>query len=133
MLDERRIIPRYQAEFNVQIEYRHDPNTASLTHSSAKVVNISLGGVYLLVDEKFRNGVPLSLTFIINGLSNTNEMNHYKTSGKVLRAGSIKEETPETRYRYHFSEVKNKFFCAVQFHEVQFELSTKLSECSQVL
>lgn len=133
MLDERRTIPRYQADFDVNLEYRHDPNTAALSHGKAKVVNISLGGVYLLVDDRFRTGVPLTMTFIIKGLSNTNEMNHYRALGKVLRSGSIKEETPETRNRYHFSEVKNKFFCAVQFSEVQFELSDKLSSCSQVL
>lgn len=133
MLDERRIIPRYQADFDVTVEFRPNPNTASLSHCMAKVVNISLGGVYLLIDEKFRNGVPLGMTFRINGLSNTNELNSYKASGRVLRSGTIREETPETRHRYHFEEIKNKYYCAVQFNDVQFELSEKLSLCSQVL
>lgn len=133
MLDERRIIPRYEADFNVTVEFRHDPNNVSLMHCPAKVVNISLGGVYLIIEEKLRTGVPLNMTFSINGLSNTNINNQYRTNGKVLRCGSIKEETPETRHRYHFDDVKNKFYCAVQFNEVQFELSEKLSQCNQVL
>jgi len=133
MLDERRIIPRYQAEFDVSLEFTPDPNIISIARQQAKVVNISLGGVYLLIDEKIKSGIPLDLTFIINGLSNSNEKNMYKTSGRVLRSGSIKEETPETRSRYHFNEIRNKYYCAVQFNDVQFELSEKLSNCSQVL
>mgnify|MGYP001212138016 FL=1 len=133
MLDERRTIPRYQADFNVNVEYNPDPNLASLSHCDAKVVNISLGGVYLIVEEKIRQGVPLNMIFSINGSSNTNLNNQYRTTVLVLRCGSIKEETPETRHRYHFEEVKNKFYCAVQFNEVQFELSEKLSKCNQVL
>lgn len=133
MLDERRIIPRYQADFEVTVEFRSDPNISSLQYCPAKVVNISLAGVYLIIEEKIRTGVPLNMTFRIIGLSNTNFDNQYKTNGKVLRCGSIKEETPETRHRYHFDEVKNKYYCAVQFNEVQFELSEKLSRCNQVL
>lgn len=133
MLDERRIIPRYQADFHVSVEFRPDPNTASLLHYPAKVVNISLGGVYLIVEEKIRPGIPLNMTFSINGLSNTSFNNQYRTDGKVLRCGSINEETPETRHRYHFDDIKNKYYCAIQFSEVQFELSEKLSRCNQVL
>ena len=133
MLDERRIIPRYQADFNVYVEFRQDPNSTSLLNCPAQVVNISLGGVYLIIEEKLRAGVPLNMTFSINGLSNTNEFNMYKTDGNVLRSGSINEETPETRHRYHIDEIKNKYYCAVQFNEVQFELSEKLSRCNQVL
>ena len=133
MLDERRIIPRYQADFSLTVDFMPDPNDASLMRCPAKVVNISLGGVYLIVEEKIRPGIPLNMTFSINGLSNTNTNNHFRTNGKVLRCGSIKEETPETRHRYHFDDVKNKFYCAVQFNEVQFELSEKLSLCNQVL
>ncbi len=133
MLEERRIIPRYQADFIVDIEFRPELNAASFINNSGKVVNISLGGVYLLVNEKMKKGVPLSLNFKIAGMSNTNEKNLYKTTGQVLRSGSITEETPETRNRYHFQEIKGKYFCAVQFSEVQFELSEKLSKCKQVL
>jgi c-di-GMP-binding flagellar brake protein YcgR len=133
MLDERRIIPRYQADFAVSVEFRPDPNTTSFLNYPAKVVNISLGGVYLIVEEKIRPGIPLHMTFSINGLSNTNINNQYRTNGKVLRCGSINEETPETRHRYHFDDVKNKYYCAIQFSEVQFELSEKLSRCNQVL
>lgn len=133
MLDERRTIPRYQADFDVTVEFRPDLNNASFTHYPAKVINISLGGVYLIVEEKLRPGIPLNMTFSINGLSNTNFNDQYRTFGKVLRCGSIREETPETRHRYHFDDIKNKFYCAVQFNEVQFELSEKLSLCNQVL
>ena len=133
MLDERRTIPRYQADFSVTVEFRPDPNTSSLLNCPAKVVNISLGGVYLIVEDIIRPGIPLNMTFSINGLSNTNFNNQYRTNGKVLRCGSIIEETPETRHRYHFDDLKNKYYCAVQFSEVQFELSEKLSRCNHVL
>jgi len=115
-MKENREHARYNKEMKIEYSFS-DSNIISNT--KGKIYNISLGGIYmvteLLVDKN--SSLKMLFSFVKN-----DELIILKTTGSVLRSGSIVSDT-EIHKKYKLSPEDGAFFAVVKFSEPFIELS----------
>lgn len=88
----------------------------------SRILNISLGGVYMLSESVLEKNTSVNLTFSVNreGVITT-----LATKGFVLRSGRINDE-PEMIAKYNLGESERGCFAVVKFEAPFIELSFML-------
>lgn len=116
---DKREFPRYDKE--LQVKYASRLNK-SASDSPCRILNISLGGVYMLSTSILDKDTPITLTFTIKKNGN---MTTLTTTGSVLRSGKIIDE-PEMVAKYNIQSPEATCFAVVKFTAPFIELSFML-------
>ena len=118
-MNENREFNRYDKR--IKIEYSFSENNI-FCNTCGKVVNISLGGIYMVTQLLVDKNLNLDLIF---SLVRDDELIVLKTTGTVLRSGSIISDY-DVNKRYKLSPEDGGFFLVVKFTEPFVELSFML-------
>ena len=115
----KREYPRYDKD--LQVEYAAQMKSP-VPDTRGRILNISLGGVYMLSGSLIEKDTSITLTFTIlkNGEATT-----LTTTGSVLRSGKITDE-PEMMARYNIQAPGGTCFAVVKFEAPFVELSFML-------
>ena len=112
----KRNFQRYDT--NLQVLYEEpDKNPAPGT-----ILNISLGGLYMISDSKLEKDTELTLIFSINKEGNESTLS---TSGSVLRSGKI-EEDEDVMKKYNITIPNGSYYAVLKFEAPFIELSFML-------
>jgi len=88
----------------------------------SRILNISLGGVYMLSESVIEKDTSLNLTFSVNRGGTITTL---ATKGSVLRSGRINDE-PEMIAKYNLGESDRSCFAVIKFEAPFIELSFML-------
>ncbi|HOP61801.1 MAG TPA: PilZ domain-containing protein [Spirochaetota bacterium] len=116
---DKREYPRYDKDLQVDYAYQQKVPT---TEEHGRILNISLGGIYMLSGSILEKGMEITLTFTIN---KNNKMTTLTTTGSVLRSGKISDE-PEMSQKYDIKAPENRCFAVIKFNAPFIELSFML-------
>jgi hypothetical protein len=120
-MTEKRKHPRYGK--NIEIEYSISDNDI-ISNTNGKIINISLGGIYIITDLLVEINLKLDLKF---SFVKDDKLVILKTTGTVLRSGDISSNL-ELNKKYRFSPDDGKYFAAIKFFEPFIEFSLHLQE-----
>jgi len=116
---DKREFPRYDKDLQVDYAYQQR-NLQPDEHG--RILNISLGGIYMLSGSVLEEGMEITLTFTIN---KNNKLTTLTTNGSVLRSGKLSDD-PEMVRRYDISAPGNTCFAVIKFAAPFIELSFML-------
>jgi hypothetical protein len=120
-MNEHREYPRYTKD--IKIEYSIS-DSDSISNTEGKIINISLGGMYIITELLVEKNLKLDLKV---SFVKDDELIMLETMGTILRSGKITSDT-ELNENYSFSSVDGKYFAAIKFLEPFIELSLLLQE-----
>lgn len=111
------------ARFNkkMKIEYSFLENSI-VSNTCGKVINISLGGIYMATELLIDINLNLDLIF---SLVRDDELIILKTTGTVLRSGTVISDY-EVNKKYKLAPEDGGFYAVVKFIEPFLELSFML-------
>ncbi len=118
-MNENRQYARYDKE--MKIEYSFSDNNI-ISNTNGKVVNISLGGIYMVTELLVDKSSSLDLLF---SFVKDDELIVLKTAGTVLRSGTVISDF-EVNKKYKLSPEDGAFFAVIKFSEPFVELSFML-------
>ena len=118
---ENREYPRYDKE--IKVEYSISDSDI-INNANGKIINISLGGLYIITTLLVEKNLKLDLKF---SFVKNDELVILKTIGNVLRSGDISSDA-ELNKNYSFSPEDGKYFAAIKFLEPFIELSLLFQE-----
>lgn len=119
-MNENREHARYDKEMKIEYSFS-DNNIISNTHG--KVVNISLGGIYMVTELLVGKDSTLDMLF---SFVKDDELIILKTIGSVLRSGTVISDC-EVNKKYKLSPEDGGFFAVIKFAEPFVELSFMLN------
>lgn len=124
-MDERREFERYESNIRIEYEYfriknSEDGNNAS--RSSGKIVNISLGGVFMISDTPLEPDMPVSMFFKRRDLANGRDDVVLITSGTVLRSGHLYDDFRMMK-ELDLTANDGSYFAVVKFSRPVLELA----------
>ncbi|HPB81240.1 MAG TPA: PilZ domain-containing protein [Spirochaetota bacterium] len=127
-MDDRREYERYERDIRVEYEYfsiRETEEGKNASRSSGKIVNISLGGVFLLSDTPMEQDMPVSMFFKRKDESNGRDDVVLITSGTVLRSGHVYDDFVMMK-KFDLSANDGSYFAVVKFEKPVFDLTSVL-------
>lgn len=98
-------------------------NKTAETGLPGRILNISLGGVYMLSGSILEKNTPITMTFTIN---QNGDNKNLTTTGSVLRSGNI-GDNPEMISKYNLKRTDGGCFAVVKFEAPFIELSFMLN------
>ena len=113
----KRNFQRYDT--NLQVLYE-EPDKAP---APGKILNISLGGLYMISDSELDKDAELTLIFSINKGGKESTLS---TTGSVLRSGKI-EDDRETIKKYSIETPDGSYYAVLKFAAPFIELSFMLN------
>lgn len=113
---EKREFPRFDKELDAAY------STGNAKALRGKILNISLGGVYMLTEDPIRTQMPVSLTFTVKQNGDASSIN---AEGMVLRSGYMAEE-PAMAAKYNIKSPAETSFAVIRFVKPVIELSFML-------
>jgi len=116
---DKRKFPRY--EKNLTMGYFCTDKTAE-AGLPGRILNISLGGVYMLSDSIIEKDTSITMTFKIK---KDGDIKNLTTTGSVLRSGII-NDNPEIISKYNLKKPDDRCFAVVKFEAPFIELSFML-------
>lgn len=116
---DKREYPRYDKD--LQIEFALQQKNY-FPDSRGRILNISLGGVYMLSGSLIEKDASITLTFTIQ---KDGKVSTLSTTGSVLRSGMISDE-PEMMEKYNIQTPEGACFAVVKFEAPVIELSFML-------
>jgi len=116
---DKREFPRYEQDLSMGYAY---PDQAAGSDLPGRILNISLGGVYMLSGSIIEKDTNVTLSFRI---SKDGDVTNLKTSGSVLRSGKL-SDNPEMMAKYNISDIDSGCFAVVKFETPFIELSFML-------
>ncbi len=119
-MNDNRQHARYDKE--MKIEYAFSDNSI-ISNTHGKVVNISLGGIYMVTELLVGKNSTLDMLF---SFVKDDELIILKTTGSVLRSGTVISDY-EINKKYKLSPEDGGFFAVVQFSQPFVELSFMLN------
>jgi len=120
MMDNR-LHERHDKE--VEIEYSI-ADSDIISNTNGKIINISLGGMYIITNLLVDKNSKLDLKF---SFVKDDELIVLKAAGSILRSGDVGSDT-EMNEKYTISPDDGKYFAAIKFLEPFIELSLFLEE-----
>ena len=118
---ENRKHERYDKEIKVEFSIS---DSDIINNADGKIINISLGGLYITTDLLLEKNSRLDLKF---SFVKDDELVILKTIGDILRSGDISSDA-ELNENYSFSPEDGNYFAAVKFMEPFIELSLLFQE-----
>ena len=115
-MTENRKYPRYDKK--IEIEYSISDSDI-ISNAKGKIINISLGGMYIITDLLVEKNLKLDLKFSI---VKDDELVILRNIGTVLRSGDVTSDL-ELNEKYILSHDDGKYFSAIKFLEPFIELS----------
>ncbi|MCL1865011.1 MAG: PilZ domain-containing protein [Spirochaetes bacterium] len=110
---------KYQ-RYDKEIKVEYSISDSDIINSVAgKILNISLGGVYIITDLLVEKNLKLDLKF---SFVKDDELIILKTIGAVLRSGDRNSDL-DINKKYHFFSDDGMYFAAIKFFEPFVELS----------
>jgi len=116
---DKREFPRYDRELEVLYSAG---NKAAVKESRGRILNISLGGVYMLTDGPLTADIPVTLIFTV---TKNNDSVSVEASGNVLRSGSMNDES-EMAAKHNIKSPDETSFAVIRFTKPVIELSFML-------
>ena len=116
---DKREFTRYEKD--LQVAYTSQLKTPA-KDIPGKILNISLGGVYMLSGSILEKDTTINLTFTIK---NNEDIKTLTTTGSVLRSGKISDE-PEMTAKYNINNPDGGCFAVIKFGDPFIELSFML-------
>ena len=116
---DKREFPRYEKDLTMGYAY---PDKIADSHLPGRILNISLGGVYMLSGSILEKNTPITMTFTIN---NNGDIKNLTTTGSVLRSGNL-NDNPEMISKYNITNPGGDCFAVVKFEAPFIELSFML-------
>ena len=127
-MNEKRVFARYRTDLLVEFEHLGKDETIK---GKGKIVNMSLGGLYMISSNKVNQDKPVNLCFKLKSDTEGSGKEIYKNAGSIIRSGLLQDEKNELKLKYSVTEESEKFYMAVKFNEPQFELSALLGKIQQ--
>ena len=112
---------RYIKEMEVEFSVSGNDN---INKVKGKIVNISLGGIYIITDTLIEKNSKLDLKI---SFYNDDELIAMETAGNILRSGDVTSDV-EINEKYTISPDDGKYFAAIKFFEPFIELSLIFDE-----
>ena len=110
---------REHARYDKDIEVEYSISDSDIiNNTNGKIINISLGGMYILTNLLVEKNSKLDLKF---SFVKDDELVVLKTAGNILRSGDISDI--EINEKYTVSPDDGKYFAAIKFLEPFIELS----------
>ncbi len=130
MIERRQHIRRHA---DITLEYEYYTNMGDDNYStafkperaSARILNISLGGVFMLSDVPLHASMPVAMFFKRRD-ANDRENVVLITNGTVLRAGHVGDDSG-IKERYRLEEEKEGYYGVIRFYSPLVELSALLA------
>ncbi len=116
---DKREYPRFDKD--LQIEYALQQKNY-FPDTRGRILNISLGGVYMLSGSLIEKDTSITLTFTIQ---KDGRVSTLSTEGSVLRSGNVSDE-PEMMAKYNIETPEGPCFAVVKFETPVIELSFML-------
>jgi len=113
---ENRKYTRYDKK--IEVEYSISDNDI-ISNTIGKIINISLGGMYIITDLLVEKNSKLNLKFSI---VKDGELVILKNTGTVLRSGEITSDS-DLNANYSLLPDDGKYYAAIKFLEPFVELS----------
>jgi len=124
-MNERREYARYESNIRVEYEYFSIQDTEdgkNTSRSSGKIVNISLGGVFMLSDTHLKPEMPVSMFFKRKDETNGRDNVVLITSGTVIRSGHVYDDFNMMK-ELDLSANDGSYFAVVKFEKPVFDLN----------
>ncbi len=124
---ERREHNRHEADITLEYEYytaMGDENYSTAfkpERASARILNISLGGLFMLSDVLLRASMPVAMFFKRRD-EHDRENIVLITNGTVLRAGHVGDDSV-IKERYGIEDNEESYYSVVKFYSPLIELS----------
>lgn len=116
---DKREFPRYEKDLTMGYAY---PDKKSESDHPGRILNISLGGVYMLSGTILEKDTPVTLRFTIN---KDGDLKKLTTTGSVLRSGKL-IDNPDMAEKYNIRNLEGECFAVVKFEAPFIELSFML-------
>lgn len=113
----KRNFPRYDTDLQVLYE-EPDKDPAP-----GKILNISLGGLYMISGSKLEKDTELTLIFSVSKEGNESTLS---TTGSVLRSGKIEDDTEAVK-KYSIATPDGSYYAVLKFAAPFIELSFMLN------
>jgi len=113
---ENRKYTRYDKK--IEVEYSTSDNDI-ISNTTGKIINISLGGMYIITDLLVEKNSKLNLNF---SFVENDELIILKNTGTVLRSGEITSDS-DLNANYNLLPSDGKYYAAIKFLEPFMELS----------
>jgi len=115
-MDEKRHFERFNCKIKTKFKYyegdpdRYDPSTATFINSKGTIFDISVGGIFIITDERVTVGMPFVTNFSL-------KKKKLQLTGHIVRTGLLKNNPSEIAIKFKKHSTHGDAYIAVEFDQ----------------